>query len=374
MDFKLFKAVNQSAGEPSLISPNLDWNPKLAHLRFLAALLVFLFHSGEMFCRDCFARAPTIGSAWMTEGYTGVTLFFVLSGYLFMTIALSKDRDINYRSFLKNRALRVLPLFTFFFFAAISIKREKFQPYDILSVLFSNLGDSVLARVMITGAAWTVSVELTFYLVFPFLAKFTREYGPAFLLKLIALILIIKVAGYFLADHAVMVMYLTIVGRFDQFLIGMLAACIVGHFPTWSPSGRWVVASLLALWASLEFLARVGSLSHPGSYRLWMVWPTVEAILWCFVVVVYSRWRGNIPAALGAFLEKGGEMSYSIYLWHFTVLFLVQKMLGAPDWGGDPTLDFYAATFVAFCLLWVVSRLSYDAIEAPFLKLRVKYL
>src|SRR4051794_38510486 len=93
-------------------SKNIDYIRPLDHLRLLAASLVFLFHYGHYFY---WKWAPVENSrlfAAITEGYTGVSLFFVLSGFILTLIALQSQTFV-YSSFLRNRVLRIAPLFIF---------------------------------------------------------------------------------------------------------------------------------------------------------------------------------------------------------------------------------------------------------------------
>ena len=75
------------------------------------------------------------------------------------------------------------------------MQRDVFRAPDVLYVLFSNIGKPPTSEHFITGAAWTISVEFTFYLVFPFLARFVRAEGVGYLLRLIALMALVKLAA-----------------------------------------------------------------------------------------------------------------------------------------------------------------------------------
>ncbi len=85
-------------------SKNFKYNPFLDHIRFLAFFLVFSFHVFSNYRFFGNAEKISLYTGSMTEGYTGVTLFFVLSGFLFMFIALTSDH-ISYKGFLLNRTL-----------------------------------------------------------------------------------------------------------------------------------------------------------------------------------------------------------------------------------------------------------------------------
>lgn len=359
---------------PTLASANIPWNPRLAHLRFIAALLVLVFHVYHSFFGNWQAKTHFSGFGWLVEGHTGVSLFFVLSGYLFMTIALRAQGDIQYLSFMKNRFLRVFPLFVVVFIVAISINRDLFQPQDALYLFFSNLGQAPTSNQFLTGPAWTISVEFTFYLVFPFLARFAVQQGPGYLVRLIFLLLLFKAGAFLASEKPTHMIYSTLLGRLDQFLIGMLAAQLAARWVHRPLHGAWALAAGLVMWALLEAQARWASYFLPDPAQLaWLGWPTIEALGWAAVVASYAHWRGALWGWLGSWMERGGEISFSIYLWHALVIYLFTKLIGTPAWFGDWRLDAIAMGALVLAVTWGVSVISYRTIEEPFLGLRKRY-
>ncbi|WP_020586241.1 acyltransferase family protein [Desulfobacter curvatus] len=166
-----------------MLSKNISYIPRLDHLRFLAASMIFAFHIFHDFFGNWKPHPQLAGFGLITEGHTGIALFFVLSGFMFMTISY-KGGNIQYGKFMHNRFLRIFPLFLFIFFLSISVGRDQFRAADVIYIFFSNLGTAPTSSTFITGAAWTISLEFTFYMVFPFLAKFTRNQGPGYLIRL----------------------------------------------------------------------------------------------------------------------------------------------------------------------------------------------
>ena len=128
-------------------SLNLPYNPQIDQLRFFAAILVFCFHFQLEV--QSLGGIGLQGACWalITQGHTGVGLFFTLSGFLFMQIALTKD-NIPFFPFIRNRFLRIFPLFFVIFLLATSIGRDRFVPTDIFYIFASNLG---LAPTSYTG-------------------------------------------------------------------------------------------------------------------------------------------------------------------------------------------------------------------------------
>ena len=354
---------------------NLDWNPRLAHLRGTAALLVLAFHVFHTFHGQWRPFPHASGLGWLVEGHTGVSLFFVLSGYLFMTIAQKADGVIGYLEFMRNRVLRIFPLFVVVFFVAISISRDGFRPQDALYLVFSNLGDAPTSKQFMTGAAWTISVEFTFYLVFPFVARFALAQGPGYLVRLIGLLFLLKLGAYLVSERPTHMIYSTLLGRLDQFLVGMLAAQLAANYKLRAISGAWVLAAVAVMWALLEWQMRRASFFLPQPRQLfWLFWPTLEALGWAAVICTYVNWRGVVWARLGAVLERAGEISYSLYLWHGLVVYLVSKLVDGRNLTGSAIVNTAVAGLLVLLLSWWVAAMSYRTIELPFLGLRRRYV
>jgi peptidoglycan/LPS O-acetylase OafA/YrhL len=196
----------------------------------------------------------------MVEGHTGVGLFFVLSGFILMLIRMNAS-DISYWGFMRNRFLRIFPLFLVIYFVAISIGRNEFRPADILYVFFSNLGMAPTSNSFITGAAWTISVEFTFYALFPFVAYAATNKGVKYLLQLIFIIILFKIGAFFISESPKHMYYSTILGRIDQFLIGMIAAMLYVHFVgrKWCRHWIWFLLAVTMAWSGVGVMAGLSS-------------------------------------------------------------------------------------------------------------------
>lgn len=357
-------------------SHNLAHIPALDHLRLLAALLVLVFHTFHTYFGQWQPAPYAAVLGLVTEGHTGVALFFVLSGFLFMTIALQSEH-IAYGAFMRNRLLRIFPLFLFFFFVAISLQRDTFRAPDALYVLFSNIGKPPTSEHFITGAAWTISVEFTFYLVFPFLARFVRAEGAAYLLRLLLLMAVVKWAAWGVSERATLMFYSTLIGRFDQFLWGMLAALLwQRHAALLRRHGRWLlVVALAALWLATTVQARFASYFAPEPRQVfWVFWGTAEALVWSGVVLAYLGAGIRWPQWLARWLERGGAWSYSLYLWHALVLFTLHRAVGGWMPFGSVAANAVLHFALALPLCLVVAWLSFVTIEQPFLRLRGRYV
>lgn len=356
-------------------SSNITYEPRLDHLRFLAATLVFLFHVYHFFYVGTKNLQEPEWIGLIAEGHTGVSLFFVLSGFIFMKIALQSEY-IEYGRFMRNRFLRIAPLFLVFFFIAISVGRDDFKGYYIFYTLFSNLGEAPTSGTFITGAAWTISVEFTFYLIFPFLAVFMKERGALYVLKLLLLILMIKLASFNVSENSNHMFYSTLVGRIDQFIIGMLFAYIYSEYhKTLQTKGMFLfVAAACVVYLNSYIQAKYASyfLDDPKQV-FWITWSLQEAIGWGMFILGYLLMPYKIPNLLDKFMCRIGEVSYSFYLFHGMVIYLFSTYIGVIEPFPVDMINIILNTTVIFCMVWFVATLSYQTIEQPFLAMRKRY-
>ncbi len=353
-------------------SRNADYSPEVDHLRLLAAAIVFAFHYFHSFFGGWKSDVAPRWFALVSEGYTGVSLFFVLSGYIFMVIGLKAGGSVPYGPFLLNRVLRIAPLHLSIFLLAISIHRDSFAPADLLYALVTNIGTPPTSRHFITGAAWSISVEFLFYLIFPFLLRFAAD--PGFLWRLILILLAARWGAYIASERPTLMIYSTAIGRLDQFLIGMIAATLA---PKLAGRGRGaafalVAGAAVALVLALALQAKHASyLAPPGRNPIWILWPTIEATLWSALILGYVAWRPRWPAGLGPALATAGSWSFSLYMWHALVIVLAQASLPSPVGASAAWIATHAALTAAATLAF--AALSFRTIEKPFLDMRRSY-
>lgn len=364
-------------------SRNFSYIPEIDHLRGLAALLVILFHSLHFISYDLIFNQQWDFENWpyarnlldslLIEGHTGVSLFFVLSGFIFT--AGSYGRSLNYVGFYKNRLLRTYPLFLFVLFVGIYAYPASFSWGSFLQTVFfmANANNAIDAGPF-TFVFWSIAVEWQFYLLFPFLLAFLVRTGPSRLLGIIAALILMRFFAWGQGADTRNIGYWSIVGRLDQFIIGMLLA--VGYLKYFQKSMRFdmlaVVGSLLILGALFFFNRNGGPMvaSH-----IWIFWPTLEGICWSVFIMGYlsaARW---LPAVIAEPFRLLGLISYSTYLLHFLVVDLVVRhgLVWEPTQGAL-TNAFVTAFVVVLPVVLMLATLTYHFIEKPFLTLRLKYV
>jgi peptidoglycan/LPS O-acetylase OafA/YrhL len=165
-----------------------------------------------------FSKNPFV--ALIEEGHTSVSMFMVLSGFVFSVAA--HGREINYFAFLKNRFLRIYPLYVVVLMIGLAAFPKAYSPDAIEQALLfqANYGD--LNMHPFSSMFWAVAVEFQFYLLFPFLHRFIERDGVRWAIACIALFLAFRWLAATVGENPRDVAYWHLLGRLDQFLIGMV--------------------------------------------------------------------------------------------------------------------------------------------------------
>src|SRR5581483_8162498 len=191
----------------------------LDHVRALAAFLVFTWHftHGEAGYPVPFDYVPPVFFlAPLDEGHTGVALFMTLSGYLFAKLLSGKEISITV--FLWNRVLRLGPLLI----VVISIVGlQEWLAGESFRAYFFSVASGLILPTLPNGG-WSITTELHFYVLLPLLLWLLRR-RPLLLASLVGAAVLIRIGLYAYLGEVQSPAYWTIIGRIDQFILGMVA-------------------------------------------------------------------------------------------------------------------------------------------------------
>lgn len=355
---------------------------RLDHLRFLAASLVLLFHFFHTHVGDLRVNNPLV--SLVDEGHTGIALFMVISGFIFTVI--SGEQRLSYGGFLRNRVLRIYPLFVVavflqLFFSTYNDHRN-YGFLQLLGWLVPFRSDTVPLSPYFVQL-WTIWVEFQFYLIFPFLLAFSRRWGARYLWGLMTLLLLLRALIFAASGSVRFLAYETIFGRLDQFLIGMLLARLwlsrvqaLSIGPSQNP--LWLLLAALAVLLGLHAFSSVVGFSELAS-PVWIIWPPIEAALWAGFLWAYLRtcWPG--PLVLRYYTDRTlaalGTLSFSMYVMHNLVIAAYNARLPMlPVPGGAVVQAMATGAVVVMPAVLALSALTYWLIERPFLAMRSTYL
>ena len=320
------------------------------------------------------------------SGFLGVTVFFVLSGYLITGILISEVEEegtIDLKNFWLRRIRRLVPavmsMAVVIIFVSAVVNRVIFTKgcKDFLaSVLGFNNWWQIFNKVSYFEAAgvpspfthcWSLAIETQFYLIYPLillgiykLAKSRGEgrvkrgllfAGVTLLLALISVILMIVLFDP--QQDASRVYYGT-----DTRAFSLLFGALLAILWEYRMVPRRLSASVNMVLGSVSFAALlVMTIAINGSSNFWyrggQFVGTILTVLVIYTVLGRKTWLSRFLS--NPVLKWIGDRSYSIYLWYYPIILLISKGIKASWW----------ITLIEIVLSVVLAELSYRFIETP---------
>ena len=366
-------------------SSNIQYLAPIDHLRAGAALLVLGYHSlhymqSNVLKQNSWAHFDNPALLVLYEGYTGVTLFFVISGFLF-TYGADGRVEFRVRDFWFNRFVRIYPMFFFVVLVAVTIGGSATDLKGLfmtLALLGNIQGAASLSDTPYTVPLWTIAVECQFYAVFPLLLWRYRKRGVRGLIELIAFVVGVRLFASYIGP--VPDGYSSLLGRLDQFMLGMLAAVLYRRMvPGIALAAAGMVVALCALamllwhYNAIELMGSepVTLSADDRRYRLFL--PTIEGAIWTMILVSYLRLGSLLPGMVSNGLSWIGIRSYSMYLLNIcAVAFCLYRgwYIASEDW----LTAALSMLPVAAVVLIAISSVTFAMIEQPFMQLRRRYI
>ena len=340
-------------------------------IRAIAVIMVLAYH---------------LKLALFKSGFLGVTVFFVLSGYLITGILISEVEEegtIDLKNFWLRRIRRlvsaVMSMAVVIIFVSTVVNRVIFTKgcKDFLaSVLGFNNWWQIFNKVSYFEAAgvpspfthcWSLAIETQFYLIYPLillgiykLAKSRGEgrakrgllfAGVTLLLALISVILMIVLFDP--QQDASRVYYGT-----DTRAFSLLFGALLAILWEYRMVPRRLSASVNMVLGSVSFaVLLVMTIAINGSSNFWyrggQFVGTILTVLVIYTVLGRKTWLSRFLS--NPVLKWIGDRSYSIYLWHYPIILLISKGIKASWW----------ITLIEIVLSVVLAELSYRFIETP---------
>jgi peptidoglycan/LPS O-acetylase OafA/YrhL len=242
---------------PATARPNHVWVPALDGLRGLAILIVVLYH-----CRTV-GRPPRAIASLFEIGWTGVDLFFVLSGFLITGILLDSRSASNYfSSFYARRVLRIFPLYYLALSLVLLGGSLRLLPSGdhagTPAWYFIYAQNWKFVDVPFLGHFWSLAVEEQFYFLWPLIVYLFPERR----------VLQIAIAGSVIAIPLRSVLlssginpnyiYWNTFTRMDALLMGAACACLLkeGWTEQLARHAKWLWCVPLFTLPALKFLLK----------------------------------------------------------------------------------------------------------------------
>lgn len=337
--------------------------PSLDGIRALAVALVFFAHSGL----DA-----------IVPGGLGVTVFFVLSGYLISTlmrIETARTGTLDYRSFYLRRLLRLMPPLAIVVAVAavassLGVIAGTFAPAGLLSALFYFGNYYLIANDyggMPAGLAvlWSLAVEEHYYIFYPPLAALLLRLGRVGLSVTVLALLCVAVLAWrwWLALNGASEAYLTMATdtRIDAILVGCLMALWRNPWLDPAPAANRLRDFGLA---AACIVVLVGTLAYRNEFfRLTLRYTLQSLAIAPLIYLAVARAREPAFRWLNSrILVYIGTISYTVYLSHHMIVLAVARR-----W---PELGWPLTTLATALLTLAVAEAMRRWVEQPCAALR----
>lgn len=377
--------------------------PELDGLRGLAILMVLLWHF--VFGRFAGANSPieegSLLSYLVAPGlltWSGVDLFFVLSGFLIGGILLDARESPNYfKAFYMRRFWRIVPIYAvvvalFFLVVALGVDfLTPMQPDPIpwySYVTFTQnfwMAAEGLGIGNFLNITWSLAIEEQFYLTLPFLIRYVKQpYLTYLLIGLVFAAIAVRLLLYFLTSGSWVTIYVLMPARADALMLGVLGALMVRNFAVrgFLLANRGLCLAFLAV-ASVG----VGVFAFNGwlffSPQMMTFGYTLLAVFYLSILLFAVLHNDGI---LGRIMRNRalmwlGSIAYGTYLLHILAIFISGWLLRNFLVG-----EFIAETFgltaytvvmilLSLTLTLTVASISWKYFEQPMTKIgkRFKY-
>lgn len=360
--------------------------PQLDIVRFIAAFMIMILHSYEGWC-GWFGEIPFF-SAGKNNGVTvigkyvenfienfrfGVDIFFLISGFL-ITYLLLKEKgetgSLSIKRFFTRRILRIWPLY--YLLIALSPLMVHWlgvpSPDYTSTLLFINNFHTISTQAWTFpfDHFWSICIEEHFYLIWPFIILWVpgKKLLPV-LYSLLALSISYRLWIIFTVPNPQLVLYLNTFCRMDVLIIGAIIAYYYYKKPFIIRTPG--VVRLLIYFILILTLCIDQGFNNPlleGMKKYFYIGLAAFAIL---------NYNFNPDARLklkhNKFIHYLGKISYGLYMYSNIILIITIKKFILPF----HLVNIYLYIVLIIGLPIVISTISYEFFERPFLKLKRRF-
>jgi peptidoglycan/LPS O-acetylase OafA/YrhL len=356
----------------------------LDHLRALAIVMVFFFHYGIVTHGEPEWLPPLAQFGW-----TGVDLFFVLSGFLIASSLFEQiqhEKRIALKSFFVKRVFRILPAYwvtVALYFCFTSFHEKEALPPLWRFLTFTQNFNLNIKDFGTFSHAWSLCVEEHFYLLFPlvlFVFQKTKKLNKAYLL-----IVILILSGLLLRAYIYFQCYLPKVNeedswrywyayiyyptftRLDGLLVGISIAATVVFLPKYWQKITQLGNVVLLVGMTILGIAFYLCMEQDTASASVLGYPIIALGYGCLVIAALSpccflyRWN----SAFTAFIAS---ISYSLYLIHKGVIHVTHICLAEYNFNSNSML----LISILSCL--IAALLLNRLIEKPFMRWRTIFV
>jgi peptidoglycan/LPS O-acetylase OafA/YrhL len=363
----------------------------LTSLRFISAFWVFIFHVNSRWSLDLPQPIDNI----ISQGPLGMSIFFVLSGFVLGYTYFDKEPSRDYKSFLIKRFARIYPVYILISFLTLPFLVIPYVATDVLGTIAHVLTYLLvvilnifllqawfpsLFNYWIDGGTWSLSVECFFYVLFPYILLVFKPLSLDRLKKLLIIFYILSLIPglVFISPLVPKVLFATVyalpIYRLPEFIIGVITA-IIFITTRERPVAKSVPDrdKLILVTIGLLTYLSIHAKSFPQIYVIhnFVAIPAIAAIVY-YCASISKGYLYRILAAR-TFVVLG-KISYSFYLVQSIPLLFIETNYRMLVQYMPFVADRYLLAFAIFSITLLGSAVTYYAIENPLRKFIVKLI
>ncbi len=371
--------------------------PGLNGLRFIAAFVVIIHNTEQVRYQFGFYNHWE-NSFFNTIGGLGVTLFFVLSGFLITYLLLAekgKYKNISVKRFYIRRMLRIWPLYFLMVILALYILPHfhmldipGWSPYEpqgllyktlLYFVLFPNVVNLFFVTIPYLGQAWSIGVEEQFYLVWPWIIKFTTNYLRALLIIVFGMLFLptalwlISFIPKFYFNHHIYTALAFIRLYLDQFRIGCMAIGGMGAYVLFFKKKKVLEflfrkSTQLVVFILTIVLCGTGFIFPIANHELY-------SVLFCIIILNVSSNPKPLINLENKPLDFLGRISYGLYMYHqLCIVLAVHLLVHYLHFNFETLPQEILLSALSIIITVIMAALSYYLYEKRFLNLKGRFM
>lgn len=362
-------------------------------IRFIAAMMVLLGHAMSESFRHLGVEGTLVGRLLdvISDGGMGVSIFFVLSGFLItylILLEIETKGKLDVKRFYIRRCLRIWPLYyavVFFSFIVYPGLKELIgvnsplgsnfvyhlfflSNFDVINIAQNCYGSDAMSQ----NITWSVSIEEQFYLFWPLLFLLPRKLWGVIIAGLACFSIGFRIKSV----EEEFVNYFHTFAVLIDLILGAAAALAIKRvekirkvFENTNTISHSVLFLLVISILCLDRTTFIGEYSESWGR-------VVTSILFALIIASQAITKNHSILNLGnfKFATKWGKLTYGIYLLHPIVITLVDVFLRALKIEYKTTFvpEFLVAILIII-LTFAISKLSYYKFESYFLNLKKKF-
>lgn len=370
----------------SVRPPAPDHIPELDGIRGIAIALVLLYHFGY----EASQGGPRLFSEALGLGWSGVDLFFVLSGFLITGILLDTKSSTNFfRIFYARRFLRIFPLYfgvlLLFFHGAVPLAHH-FQKWTSLDISTEGWYWAYLANwpighnhsISVLVPFWSLSVEEQFYILWPLAVFLCSRRQLAYLAIAIGAAACAARWLYTPQPGGILV-YVWTAFRMDGLAVGALCAMIVRDEGWRSRCRQWLGPLAMCALAGIVIVCIAGKTTAGDGVLMQRYGFTLLAAFYACVVLrgaTGSRSGDWISRALTSkLLVRLGTVSYGVYVLHYMLAHGLGSAMASAEnrWPLSPVLRAVLMIVGGTLLSYGAAEISWRFFESRILSWKGRF-